>query len=471
MDWPPGTQERISLAKVEAQLRTFRVRFNLYTAQHQLYSIGTVLALGVALFTILAFSLSSFWFTLAAWPLFVLVGFVCFRFLRRGITDWTNINTAARRVDLQVGLKQRLSTIAAQITAGAPDRLPASRLWTYLLRDNMDRLPTWEVKKVGPSRVPWSLLPFLGAVALAFFIASIPLLSPASEPVPFTLTNLDLVASELPERAGRLVGERLSMLPENPQTPPLDPLQSGETTTQQQGEQDQQGEQEEQEGLGQELLSLASLPENIQQAIRSALQGLEESDEQRRARQGDSAAEERPTLNPGQDGDGLFGSQEEAEQQAAAEGQAGKDGQGQSAGKGSSQGPEQGSGIQKLQQARLERRQTASVFEPANPQLPSKGGQAGRGGTGAGSGTDQRLFGNEKDLGAPTPTFRLSLDASFEKSRTGTEIVKDEGGGVIIKSTSQLNQNQALDDAIRNAQIPPEYEDIVKRLFSRGEVQ
>ena len=465
MDRPPGTQERISLAKIEARLLKFRVRFNLYTAQHQLYSIGTVLALGVALFTILAFSLSSFWFTLAAWPLFALAGFVCFRFLRRGITDWTNINTAARRVDLQVGLKQRLSTIAAQITAGAPDRLPASRLWTYLLRDNVDQLPTWEVKKVGPSRVPWSLLPFLGAVALAFFIASIPLLSPASEPVPFTLTNLGLVTSELPERAGRLVGERLSMLPENPQTPPLDPLPSGETTTQ------QQGEQEEQDGLGQELLSLASLPENVQQAIRSALQGLAESDEQRRARQGDSAAEERLALNPGQDGDGLFGSQEEAEQQAAAEGQAGKDGQGQSAGKGGKQGPERGSGIQKLQQARLDRRQTSSAFQPANPQLPSKGGQAGRGGTGAGSGTDPRLFGNEKNLGTPTPTFRLSLDASFEKSRTGTEIVKDEGGGVIIKSTSRLNQNQALDDAIRNAQIPPEYEDIVKRLFSRGEVQ
>ena len=465
MDRPPGTQERISLAKVEAQLRTFSVRFNLYTAQHQLYSVGTVLALGVALFTILAFSLSSFWFTLAAWPLFALAGFVCFRFLRQGITDWTNINTAARRVDLQVGLKQRLSTIAAKITAGTPDVLPASRLWTFLLRDNIGRLPTWEVKKVGPSRVPWNLLPFLGAVILAFFIASIPLLSPASEPVPFTLTNLGLIASELPERAGQLVGERLSMLSEKPQTPPLDLLLSGETSTQQQGEQ---------EALGKEFRPLASLPENIHHAIRSALQGLQESDEQRRARQGDSAGEQRLALNPGRDGDGLFESQDLqdlVEQQAPGEGQAGKDGQGQSAGKESNQAPEQGSGIQKLQQARLDRRQTASVFEPANPQLQSKGRQAGRGGTGAGSGTDKRLFGNEKDLDAPTPTFRLSLDASFEKSRTGTEIAKDEGGGVIIKSTSQLNQNQALDDAIRNAQIPPEYEDIVKRLFSRGEVQ
>ena len=86
---------------------------------------------------------------------------------------------------------------------------------------------------------------------------------------------------------------------------------------------------------------------------------------------------------------------------------------------------------------------------------------------GAGSGTDRRLYGNEASLGGGPQTFSLSLDASFEKSRTGQEIVKDEGGGVIIKSTSQLSANQALDDAIRNAQIPPEYEDIVKHLFDQ----
>ena len=75
------------------------------------------------------------------------------------------------------------------------------------------------------------------------------------------------------------------------------------------------------------------------------------------------------------------------------------------------------------------------------------------------------------NLGSTPQTFSLSLDASFEKSQTGYEIVKDEGGGVILKSTSQLSANQALDDAIRNAQVPPEYEDIVKQLFSREAVQ
>ncbi len=465
MDWSPGTEERSALAEVEARLRKLRARFNLYTAQHQFYGVGTVLALGFALFIFLAFSLSSFWFTLAAWPLFALAGFVCFRFLRQGVADWTNMNTAARRIDLQVGLKQRLSTLTAQIMASTPNRPPASRLWTYLLRDNMDRLSMWETKKVAPRLMPWSFLPFLAALLLAFFVASIPLLSPASEPVPFSLTNLELITSELSERTGQLVDERLSVLPEGPTAPTPDPLPFDETLSQQANSQASlQDQGEGKEGLGQELLDLASLPEDIQQALRTALQGLQESQELDDRQQARDAAESRLALNDEQQAG-------EATQQAVGESQAGNDAEMASQGKGSSTPPEQGSGLQKLKQVRLDRRKTVGAFQSANPQLPRRGGQAGRGGSGAGTGTDPRLYGNQANLGATAPTFSLSLDASFEKSRTGREIVKDEGGGVIMKSTSQLSANQALDDAIRNAQIPPEYEDIVKRLFSRGAVQ
>ena len=97
MDWPPGTEERSALAEVEARLHKLQARFNLYTAQHRFYGVGTVFALGFALFTFLAFSLSSFWFILAAWPLLALAGFACFRLLRQGIADWTNLHTAASR--------------------------------------------------------------------------------------------------------------------------------------------------------------------------------------------------------------------------------------------------------------------------------------------------------------------------------------------------------------------------------------
>ena len=471
MDWPPGTEERSALAEVEARLRKLRARFNLYTTQHRFYGVGTVLALGFALFTFLAFSLSSFWFTLATWPIFALAGFICFRFLRQGVADWTSMHTAARRIDLQVGLKQRLSTLTAQMMASTPDRPPASRLWTYLLRDNMDRLSLWEIKKVAPRLMPWSVLSFLAALLLAFFVASIPLLSPASEPIPFSLTNLELITSELSERAGQLVDERLSMLPEDPPAPlPFDetlPHQAdNQASLQNQGE----GE----EGLGQELLDLASLPEDIQQALRTALQGLQESQEQRDRQRAKDADESRLALNDDQPAEQGLQSQQQAgdaTQQAVGEDQAGNDAERASQGKGSSTPPEQGSGLQRLKQARLDRRKTVGAFQSANPQLPRRGGQAGQGGTGAGTGTDRRLYGNEANLGATAQTFSLSLDASFEKSHTGREGVKDEGGGVIIQSTSQLSANQALDDAIRNAKIPPEYEDIVKRLFSRGEAQ
>ena len=464
MDWPPGTEERSALAEVEARLHKLQARFNLYTAQHRFYGIGTVFALGFALFTFLAFSLSSFWFILVAWPLLVLAGYVCFRFLRQGVADWANLHTAARRVDLQAGLKQRLSTLTAQILANPANGPPASRLWTYLLRDNLDRLSLWEVKKVAPRRIPWSVLPFLAAVVFAFLVASIPLLSPASEPEPFSLTNLELISSELPERTGQLVDKRLSTQPADFTARPLDSLPVGETLSEQADSQiSLQDHAADEEGLGQELLELASLPEDLQQALQTALQGLQESqsslDEQ-------NAAEGRHLLNDEQAQD-IHAEQQagDASQQALGEGRTGQEGE--PAGLGSQQAPEQGSGLQKLKQARLDRRKAAGAFQSANPQLPRRGGQAGRGGMGAGSGTDRRLYGNEASLGGGPQTFSLSLDASFEKSRTGQEIVKDEGGGVIIKSTSQLSANQALDDAIRNAQIPPEYEDIVKHLFDQ----
>ena len=278
MDWPPGIKERSALAEVEARLHKLQGRFNLYTAQHRLYGIGTVFALGFALFTFLAFSLSSFWFILAAWPLLALAGFVCFRFLRQGVADWTNLHTAARRIDLQAGLKQRLSTLTAQILANPSNGPPASRLWTYLLRDNLDRLSLWEVKKVAPRRIPWSVLPFLAALAFAFLVASIPLLSPASESEPFSLTNLELISSELPERTGQLVDKRLSIPPEDFTARPLDSLPVGETLSEQADSQMSLPDHAaDEEGLGQELLELASLPEDLQQALRTSLQGLQES--------------------------------------------------------------------------------------------------------------------------------------------------------------------------------------------------
>lgn len=483
---PPGTEERTALVEIEARLHKLQTRFNLYTAQHQLYRVGAVLALGVAVSTVLAFSVSSFWFSAAAWPLFGVAGVICFRLLRQAVSDWTDLNSAARRVDVQVGLKQRLATLAAQTAAGVPYTRPATRLWAHLVHDNLRRLSQWEVKRVAPSRIPLSLLPFLAAILLACAVASIPLLSPASEPVPFSLTNIGRVTSELPERAGQLVDERLFPDPPNERgrsdqpvaltdTPPLSqhPLRHVD-------DHNAPDQSEASKSLGRELRELASLPADIQQALREALQGLPESQ--------DAQAEENMVPDEQADEANLASSDDLGlENRLVSQELAGEAGRARQAGENGAEGDGdaslqgnagrfqksaqalRGSGLHRLRQARLAPRDAARALRSGNPQRASRAGSAGTGGMGAGTGTDPQLYGNPAKFGGNDQTFSLSLDASFEKSRTGNEVVKDEGGGVISKSTSQLNETQAFDDAIRNAQIPPEYEDIIKHLFSRGE--
>jgi len=152
----PGTEERLALAEIEDRLRRVRARFNLYTVQHNFYGLGTALSLGIALLVVGAFALSAWLFTLIAWPLLALLAFWLLFFLRRGIAGWTDLNAAARRIDVRAGLKERLSTLVAQLTAGIIGKPPPSSLWPHLLADNTDRLPEWEVKKIAPRRVPWS---------------------------------------------------------------------------------------------------------------------------------------------------------------------------------------------------------------------------------------------------------------------------------------------------------------------------
>ncbi|HJY82806.1 MAG TPA: hypothetical protein VKK81_17190, partial [Candidatus Binatia bacterium] len=268
----PGTEERLALAEIEDRLRRVRARFNLYTLQHNLYGLGTALALGMALLILGAFTLSSWFFSLAAWPLLTVLAFFLLFFLRHGIAGWADLNAAARRIDTRAGLKERLSTLVAQLTAGIIGKPPPSSLWPHLLTDNTDHLPEWEVKKVAPSRIPWSFLPFLASFLLALFVASVPLLSPSSESDPFSMANLQTVLSELPERVGQMIEDKMSLLPNSQdQWGGSSMFNDGDTRGAQKGE---KGNQMQGEGREREARSLAALPEELQKAIRQALQGL-----------------------------------------------------------------------------------------------------------------------------------------------------------------------------------------------------
>jgi hypothetical protein len=284
------------------------------------------------------------------------------------------------------------------------------------------------------------------------------------------------VLSELPERVAQLMEEKMSLLPDAPDHWGGSSMFNGDTSGG--GQAGDKGKQLQGEGREQESRSLASLPEELQKAIRQALQGLQDKERDKQHARGTTPSpRDRLALRPTDEMKKPDFTVEAKdlpkgkEQLAAGRSQGGRSKGGPPSGTGgNAQAPAQGSGIQHLDRARLDRRNARGQFQPDSPQIPGSGGGSGEGGPGAGSGTNPRLFGNQANLGSGNRTFQLALDSTHETGEGGEVEEKDEGG-IIEKSSKSLSQRQSLDDAIRKAQIPPEYEEIVKRLFSRGESQ
>jgi hypothetical protein len=482
----PGTAERLALADIEERLRQVRGRCNAHTVQHHLYRLGTVLAGGTALLIVCTFLLSPLLFTFLSWPVLVLLAFCFLFFLRRGVADWADLNETARRVDGTAGLKERLATLVAQLTGGVIGKPSPSPLWPHLVAENTLLLNEWEMKKVAPSRIPWSAVPFLLALFLVFLVASFPLLSDRSTANPFSLDNLQIVLGDLPNRAGELIDRKLSLLPDSQNqwggSTLFDSPQSAEGRAQQAldggNTEGQEGAEEANRNLN--MQSLASLPQALQEKIRQALQGLpdkgqklpkpqeaQSAEQDRRLALQPSKEQKTPTLSM----EGQVPQGEKSPGASQSRGNKRKEGPTGGNNPGAAlPAPSQGTGIQQLEHAQLDRKNARGTFQPESPQMPGRGGESGEGGPGAGSGTDPRLYGEQKITGKGSQTFQLALETTHEKSYEGeSDIEEKDTGGIIEKSTKGLSQQQSLDDAIRKSQVPAEYEDIVKRLFVRGE--
>ena len=293
--------------------------------------------------------------------------------------------------------------------------------------------------------------------------------------------NLRQVLGELPERASQAIERQMSLLPE-----PSD--QWGRSSLYNQDPEQAQGamrleEAQQDENRPQEATPLASLPEALQKKIRQALQGLPDKEPKSQDQQDMAKRKEdrRLALQPSDktkkpdataEAKNLPPDAEQIQSNRRGRGSEKKDGNpaGMS---GASQTPAQGSGIQQLERAQLDRKNARGAFQPSpdSPQLPGSGGDAGEGGPGAGSGTDPRLYGEQSVLNDGSKSFQLALETTHEKTHQGEDSDTDDKdtGGVIEKSTRGLSQQQSLDDTIRKSRVPAEYEEIVKRVFARGE--
>jgi hypothetical protein len=478
----PGTEERLALADIEDRLRRVRSRINWYGLQRNLYTLGTITVLSVAFLVFCAFMFPPLWFTVTAWSVLIALAVLFFFFLRRAVREWLDLNRAARRIDAQAGLKQRLSTLVAYLTSGAIGNPQPSHLWPHLLRENTYLLEDWTVKKVAPSRIPWHIIPFLLASLLALFVLGVPLMTIQPANAPFAPENLQEVLSKLPERAVQAFDKQMSLLPEpsdkwGQSSLFDDPQKMAGDMRLEPARQDQKNGDKPQEAR-----SLASLPEELQQKIRQALEGLPD-------KEGKNKEPFDPTKKKEDRRLALQPSDQKKKPDATAEaknlppdaignikndrrGQGKSKNDGSAAGMGGmSQMPAVGSGIQQLEHAQLDRKTARGAFQPDSPQLPGSGGEAGEGGPGAGSGTDPRIYGEQAVLSDGSKSFQLALETTHEKTYQGEDSDSDDKdtGGIIEKSTGGLSQQQSLDDTIRKSRIPAEYEEIVKRVFARGE--
>src|SRR5262249_43365864 len=201
---------------------------------------------------------------------------------------------------------------------------------------------------------------------------------------------------------GQMVEDKMSLLPNAPDQWGGSSMFNDGGKGEQKGE---QGGETQEEGREREPRSLASLPEELQKAIRQALQGLQ-----------DKGQENQGTTPPPANRWALRPSDEQKQPNLATEAQnlpkgkeqqtSGRGGQGNESKSGSpfgaggnAQAPDQGSGMQRLDRARLDRKNARGQFQPDSPQVPGSEGGARAGGPGAGSGNGPRRVGNPRDRG------------------------------------------------------------------------
>ena len=419
-----------ALSGIEAQAAGVRRRVNRFVFERTIFVVGGAAVSGLCLLVILAFVLSRTPFAVSTWLVLTALALVALAAARSAVRSWLWRSDAMLRIDHRAALEDRLATIAA-----APAAARHSRLWEFLLHENLRLMPRWEPRSFQPRATPRSIWFFALSLALA-----LPLLwatsrrggggaigfgpgdgqhangpQPSQEEPPASDGEADgqgsSMWSELPESLRQaILGTPASQnfpgnVPEK--TLPVDTERGGPAIA------------------GQRMTSGGKTRSEPATADAARLAGLGTPP---------PSAALPPTSSPA-------GAKADASEQKPARGEAPK---------------------------ALERVETGKPRSSTNLNRSSqpKSGGAGSGGAGAGTGGDKDgLFGERQATGKGASSFALDLDA-LRSTQAGKEGDRDAPA---MAPSSRLSEDQRLDDAVRRAQVPVEYEAIVQRIFNRGD--
>ena len=442
----------LGLAEVEERLRLVQRRLNTFTAA-QAVCVG----LSVTIFTIAAVLIlglrgSAAAFRCAAWAgllvsLVTLVG--CSLFAAR---RWLDVAATAQLADRRGNLTDRLATLIDLRTRPRP-----SRLAPILVAQVLALGAKWEPQRLVPRRFPRALFALVAALLL---LGSTPLLAPPPPPpAPASLhgaTTAPLDASaEAPTSATQLqnTGSQPDAAGSGTDAPQFSVRVAGANDAASAGLDDTETSPDPHESL------VGALPDQLRQAIRNAFH-LNDSPAQRQ-----QAAAER-NGSAGRASSDQSGRQPDPHA-ARGQGDHGDDTE-----------PPAADALRQPANASTHGQQMAQQpSDPAATDPPSGGAAPGAGSGSNPSGVMGQAVGARVAPNAPK-SYQLAIGSLLHgvdrqgapprrrSQRTGT--VSD-----IAESNHEplpLSDRQLKDDALHKANVPPEYEDLVRRVYSsRGD--
>ncbi|MGH7897171.1 MAG: hypothetical protein ACREQQ_04415, partial [Candidatus Binatia bacterium] len=141
-----------ALGNVQTQTSRVRQRVNRFALQQLVYVAGGAILLAFSALVALAFVLRGRGWAAVVWSLAALVAAALVASLLRAHRAWIRRGAAAIVIDHRAALEDRLATLSA-----LSDEPRRSRLWDFLLHENLRLLPSWEPARLQPRAVPRSL--------------------------------------------------------------------------------------------------------------------------------------------------------------------------------------------------------------------------------------------------------------------------------------------------------------------------
>lgn len=481
----------LGLAEVEERLRVLRRRLNAVTAQHSVYLSLSVVTVALSGLIIVGLRGSTSAFRTSMWGA-VVCGLAAIAWGAGAARwRWLDVTATARLADRRAALADRLVTLVDLRLRPRP-----SRLAPVLVAQLLALSKTWQPQLIAPRRVPRSVYTLLASLLVLSSTAFVERRPPAFPPPAqagagmtgeMTTTaspNAPFVGGDGAGAQGaggssvpgvRQAGD-LSHGPGSAASgaaAPPSAAQGGVPSSNagQQGDRSRDqgsglgGNQGSTEGKEQPGNVLTTLPDRLQEAIRRAFHAEAMDRPQELAARSDPG-----NRDPGAKGDDQQRNQDRQRSDASDAGKSGSKAPPPKSGAGS--GTQKGPAQTKPGEQVAKPEDGNSINQNLDGNSPAAGNGSSPGGL---------LDGKGRSAGASdgaAKTFKVTiisfLHAMEQKGNQPQQSNKkasasgSAGGGAAAQVA--LNERQLNDDALRKAEIPPEYEDIVRRVYSlRGD--